>query len=969
LIIVIALAGGYLLFTELWTRKLWFDSLDFTGVFTTVLGTQVLLFAAFFAAMTLIVGVNVIIAMRSGRKKAKRGPNPLLDRYRELLDKYRIWVGLIPAAVFGIVTGWNATAQSMMYLSWWNRRPFGTVDQYFGMDASFYVFELPVWRDLLSFAQSALLLSLAAAAVVHLVLGSIDFGQAQIVGGQVVFARSKGPRTSSPLPRIQLSILGGLWLVGMGCQLLLSRYSLLNENGTLFTGMHYTDFNSRLVAYQVMAVISFICAALFFANVFIKRLMLPLAGVVLMLVSGLILSMIYPAVIQNFEVMPNEPDKESAFIQKHVAATRESFAIEEVEIENYTAVSEVNAGQLKNDAAALPGVRLIDPAVVSQTFEQLQQVKGYYKVADELDVDRYVIDGQETDAVVAAREIKLAGLPDQQWNNIHTVYTHGNGLIAAYGNRRQTGGSPVWIEKDIPSTGELGEYEGRIYFGEDSSQYVIVGREPDPETGEIQPIELDTPGGSEAGGETYNVYEGTGGVPIGDWFTQLLYATHFMDINILLSDRVVSVSKILYDRTPTERVEQVAPWLTLDQNIYPAVVDKRLVWIVDCYTTSDLYPNSELVTLTESTDRLLPSTRVNYMRNSVKAVVDAADGSVVLYAWEPDDPILATYAAAFPGSVTPREEISDDLMAHLRYPNDLFNVQRQLLSRYHMTDPKQWYQQSDLWEIPDDPISTETPKPLEPAYYLSIKWPKTSAPIFSETAVYVPKGRQNLAAYLSVIAEATSPDYGKLRVLVMSNTRQIDGPGQTFNAMTTDAQVAEVLRSFLFQGSAEAIYGNLLTLPMGNGLLYVMPIYAQRQASTGSYPALNYVVVRFGEHVSIGQTLQEALDKVFQGDAGADTGEQPVASDTTQPTQPDNPATPAPTPTATSTTPATPIPTATSTIPADPQSAAAESLKKAEEAFTAADAALREGDLGTYQAKVAEARDELSKALELLGVK
>ncbi|MDR1237728.1 MAG: UPF0182 family protein, partial [Propionibacteriaceae bacterium] len=427
LVIVIVIILAYYVFSEFWTRKLWFDSLASTSVFTTMLVTQVVLFAVFFAAMAIVAGLNIWLALRSKPKNAtSSAQSAFADRYREVLNRYTALSILIPSVVLGAIAGWNSSSNQMTYLAWMNRQPFGSADQYFGLDISFYVFELPVWQDLLNFAQGALIVGLIAAVVVHFVIGNLSFGQAQHVGGQLVFQR--GQRTRAPAAmRIQLSVLGGLWLVALGGQMLIARYGLLNQTGTLFTGMHYTDFNSRLIAYQVMAVIAFICAALFFANIFIRRLILPIASVVLMIVTGLILAMIYPAIIQNFEVKPNEPDKERPFIAAHVEATRQAFGISEVEIVPYVAVTKVSPGQLKNDAEALPGVRLIDPAVVSPTFQQLQQVRGYYTVPEELDVDRYIIDGKETDAVVAAREINLSGLPDQQWNNIHTVYTHGNG--------------------------------------------------------------------------------------------------------------------------------------------------------------------------------------------------------------------------------------------------------------------------------------------------------------------------------------------------------------------------------------------------------------------------------------------------------------------------------------------------------------------------------------------------------------
>lgn len=931
----------WVVFAEVWTDKLWYDSVNYSQVFSTKLSAEVLLFAAFFSVMVLVVGGNMWLAFRLRPRQQRSGQSAVLDRYRDLLER-NVWLAiLLPAGFLGLMAGVGAAAQVTKYLAWWNRTPFGTADPYFGLDVGFYVFEYPVWSDVLSFLMSATIFALVAAASVHFTLGGI------VIGRRVQNQNRAG--------RIHLSVLAGLALVLYGLSQLLGRYAILVERGTLLTGMQYTEDNARLTAKLVIAVIAFICAGLFFGNGFLKRSTFASAGVVLLVVSGLIVGVIYPAVVRSFQVLPNEPDKERPYIAANIAATRAAFDVADTEVTEYAAVSQVRPGQLKQDAGALPGIRLIDPAVVADTYDQLQQVRGYYSFPQTLDVDRYVVDGVETDAVVAARELDQSKLPDRSWNNLHTVYTHGYGLVAAYGNRRSSGGDPVWIDGDLPPSGVLGQYEGRVYFGEKSSTYAIVGREPGQ-----SPLELDTPGGSQSGSETYNTYAGSGGVPIGNLITRLLYATHFMDLNLLLSDRVNSASKVLYDRTPKQRVAQVAPWLTLDSNIYPAVVDHRLVWIVDGYTVSNNYPNSQLQSLRESTsdaqsgfDAGQADVDVNYMRNSVKAVVDAADGSVQLYAWTPDDPILQSYQKAFPGTVKAKDAISPDLLAHLRYPEDLFKVQRKVLERYHMTNPDAWYQQSDLWQVPSDPTRSATQGSatpaatglIEPPYYLSIKWPGDSSAVFSQTAVFVPKGRSNLASYMSVVAEATSPDYGQLRVLRMSATHQVDGPGQTFNAMTTDSRFAGLLRNYTSQGSAEAKYGNLLTLPMGNGLLYVMPIYTIRQASTGSYPALRLVAVRFGQYVGIGATLQEALDQVFSGDAGASTGEA---------------ETPAQNPTSPSTAPSPPTST-------DKQTAASQAMAKAQTAFDAADAALRKGDLAEYQTQIGIAKQAVTEAMKQLG--
>ncbi|MDO5501436.1 MAG: UPF0182 family protein, partial [Propionibacteriaceae bacterium] len=543
----------------------------------------------------------------------------------------------------------------------------------------------------------------------------------------------------------------------------------------------------------------------------------------------------------------------------------------------------------------------------------------------------------------------LEGLQDRSWNNIRTVYTHGYGLVASYGNRRQPGGEPEWLVRDMPPVGPLAEHQPRIYFGEQHSEYSIVGAPAG-----TPPVELDTPGGGDAGGERRNTYSGEGGVPIGSWFNRLLYATKMADVNILLSGRVNEASKIIYDRTPRQRVQAAAPWLTVDSNSYPALVEGRVVWIVDAYTTSNDYPNSHRISLDDATSdtqtrgtTVTPDTRINYIRNSVKAVVDAYDGSVKLYEWDESDPVLQTWKKAYPDTVTPRGDISPALLEHLRYPDDLFKVQREVLGRYHVTDPMAWFQQNDLWVTPNDPVAQNNQR--ENPYLLSIKWPGDTQANFSQTSVFVPRGRNNLAAFMAVNADAASPEYGRMRILRMNDTQQVDGPNQSFNAMVTDESVANRLRPYLNQGSAQVVYGNLLTLPLGGGLLYAQPIYTQKAAGQGSYPALTFVTVRFGERVGIGDTLQEALDQVFGGDAGASTGEGETegedAPDTVEAGAEGPDAQPG---------------------PAD-NPAAVRALGEASTAFNEAQDALRQGDLGLYQQKIEEARAAIQRAQGALG--
>lgn len=927
LIILVGLIVVALVFTNVWTDRMWFDALNFPTVWSTQFWTRTGLFLAFGVIGALIVVGNIWIAFRVRPKIRASGPNSeLVQRYRELLES-RLGVVLVVVGVLvGLFSGTSALGQVQTFLAWRSKVPFGAEDSTFGLDIGFYVFDYPWWRFVVSSVAAMLFTAVIAAVIAHFLLGALKFN----------LRRADG---STPAAQAHISVLVGLLVLTGAVGAWLDRYGFQLDSSGLFTGVTYTDAEARITASLVLAIIGALCALFFFANAFVRRWIVPVTALVLMLVSAIILSGIYPAIVQQFTVRPNEPDREGPYISAHIASTRTAYGIDDVEITDYAAETEATAGQLRADAEALPGIRLIDPAVVSPTFDQLQQVRGYYSFPQLLDVDRYTIDDQENDAVVAVRELDVTNIPDRSWNNLHTAYTHGYGMVIAHGNRQGQNGEPVWMSYNMPVDGQIKDYEPRIYFGESHREYSIVGG---PEGGVT--YEIDS-------ANSMYTYEGVGGVPIGNWFNRLLYALKYGDINILLSERVNPESRIIYDRTPRERVQAAAPWLTLDSNVYPAVVEGRVVWIVDGYTTSDTYPNSQRVSLAQAVDdsqtdpALVPTDTVNYMRNSVKAVVDAYDGTVTLYEWDTEDPVLKTWERAYPGTVQPRDRIPAALMSHLRYPEDMFKVQRELLARYHVTDPNVWFQNNDLWEIPRDPVAQNNQK--ETPYYLSIKWPSVEGQpaipaAFSQTTVFVPRGRQNLAAYMAVNAEATSPDYGKIRVLRMADNRQIDGPGQTFNAMRTNETVAGRLRQYLNQGAAAVTYGNLLTLPVGGGLLYVQPVYTQSQGSTGAYPVLTFVMVRFGEHVGIGETLQEALDQVFAGDAGAQTGEQSGQQGQNQSGQ-----------------------SGAQLGEISPEASA--KLRESQTLFNEADEALKTGDLGTYQTKMNQARDALNEAIRLMG--
>ncbi|HEY6739151.1 MAG TPA: UPF0182 family protein, partial [Actinopolymorphaceae bacterium] len=735
--------------------------------------------------------------------------------------------------------------------------------------------------------------------------------------------------------------------------LVLGDHRLSQQN---FTGITYSDAHALLPAKTILTFIALICALLFFANVVRRTWLLPGLGLGLLVLSSVLLGWLWPTVVQAVQVRPNEPDRERPFIEYNINATRYAYGVSGASVKPYTVKTKAEKGQLAEDGESVPGIRLVDPTVVPSTFEQLQQIRGFYSFANPLDVDRYEIDGKTRDAVVAVREIDLEGVPqDQQnWNNNHTVFTHGYGFVSAYGNQKNSEGGPVWMEGGIPPTGDLGKFEPRVYYGEKSPDYSIVGRPKG-----APPIELDVPSGSGEGESSYT-YKGKGGVPIGSFFDRVLFAAKFQDVNLLLSERVNENSKILFDRSPRDRVQKVAPWLTLDSDPYPAVVDGRVVWIVDGYTMADSYPMSQRLDVRDATSDSLtpapaivgqPSAQVNYVRNSVKAVVDAYDGTVDLYAWEESDPLLRTWMKSFPGTVKPKKEMPDELLDHVRYPEDMMKLQREILGQYHVTDPKVFYEGTERWRVPADPTKEEQGL-KQPAYFLSVRMPDQEKPVFSLTSTYIYYNRENLAAFVAVDADARSKDYGKIRVLSVAGVddgsgqedgqEQVDGPKQLANKLESDQAVRDALLPFRQQGSnTKIVNGNLLTLPAAGGLLYVQPVYVQRTGE-GSYPLLRLVLASYGGRIGVDSTLQGALDKIFEGQSGADTEEDgDTDGGQVEPPPDDGEDTGGPVP-----------------------DEVARALDEANEAFDKADAALKAGNLAEYEKFVRQARAAVARALD-----
>ncbi|CAB4844272.1 unannotated protein [freshwater metagenome] len=514
----------------------------------------------------------------------------------------------------------------------------------------------------------------------------------------------------------------------------------------------------------------------------------------------------------------------------------------------------------------------MDPNVLPATFRQLQQIKPYYTFPDSLDVDRYMIDGVKRDVIVAVRELNIAGNPSRNWINDHLVYTHGFGFVAAFGNTRDADGKPSFAVGDLPPTKGLGEFQPRIYFGENVPDYSIIGGVKTD-----SPVEFDYPDDASSNGQKNYTYRGTGGVPVGSLVNKIVFALKYQEQKLLLSSLINKDSKILFERNPRERVAKVAPWLTLDGDPYPALIDGKVLWIIDGYTTSAGYPYAKQISLSSATSDALTANSsaitaqgnqsINYIRNSVKATVDAYDGTVTLYQWDEKDPVLATWSKAFPGTVTPKSKISKDLMAHIRYPEDMFRVQREILSAYHVKTAAAFYGGQDFWRVPRDPSTFGANASAQPPYYLTLQMPGEAKPEFAMTTPFVPRGgRENLSAF-AVVNSDSGPNYGKITVLQLPRSTNVAGPSQVASNFEAKPEVANSL-SLLRQGGSDVVLGNLLTLPVGGGLLYVQPVYVRATSNSAAYPLLQKVLVSFGDQIGYDDTLKGALDQVFGGNSG-----------------------------------------------------------------------------------------------------
>ena len=884
-IVVLLLIGPRLVDTYI--NWLWFGELGFRGVFTTVLLTRLALF--------LIVGILVGAVVFAGFGLAYRarpvfvptkGPGDALAQYRALiLSRVRLFVIGVPVLI-GVLAGIVAQSYWMPVQLFLEGGDFGIKDPQFGLDLGFFAFELPFYRFVLTYLFIAVFVALIVNALVHYIFGGIRL--------------SGRSGTLSRPARIQLVTLAGILVLLKVAAYWLDRYELLSHTraGKPFTGAGYTDINAVLPAKLILLAIAVICAVAVFSALVLKDLRIPAIGLALLLLSSLVVGAGWPLIVEQFSVKPNAAQKESEYIARSIKATRDAYGLTDdvVTYRDYSGTasaptgSEQLAKQVAADRSTIANIRVLDPNIVSPAFTQLQQGKNFYAFPDSLSSDRYQDrSGSLRDYVVAARELDPAKLRDNQrdWINRHTVYTHGNGFIAAPANTvrgvadkpDENGGYPEFLVNAVDDNGKVlsdgpaALAQPRVYYGpiiaSDTNDYAIVGKNGDDR-------EYDYENNS---GTKNSTYTGTGGVPVGGALARTVFGLKYAERNFLFSNVIGDNSKILFNRDPSRRVEAVAPWLTVDSGTYPAIVDKRMVWIVDGYTTLDNYPYSQQTSLSEATfdsqvgktGGALPNQQVSYIRNSVKATVDAYDGTVTLYQQDEKDPVLKAWMKIFPGTVKPKSDISPDLARHLRYPEDLFKVQRTLLARYHVNDPVTFFSTSDFWQVPDDPNASTG---SQPPYYIVAKdiTKNDNSASFQLTSALNRFQRDFLAAYVS--ASSDPETYGKITVLTVPGT--VQGPKLVNNAITTDNQVSSHVGIIKNQNILR--WGNLLTLPVANGgLLFVEPLYASPgQGDQSSYPRLIRVGMFYNGKVGYATTVRDALDMVFGPGAGA-TATAPAA--------------------------------------------------------------------------------------------
>ena len=812
--------------TTFWVDWLWFEETGYSILFTKSVTTQFILGLVGGALFFLIVYSNGLLAKRLARHDFQVHRGRIIEFPQlEGLKRFLHWILLGGAAFFACLVGIWAGGQWQVYLQYRNALPFGTVDPLFSRDIGFYFFTLPFYRFLYQYGIVVLLFSFLSSLLVQLTEGQ-------------VWLTTRGPRLAK-LARVHLSAIVASFLLLMSFHYRLEIFDLLFSDRGIVFGASYTDIKAQLPVLRILIWVSALCAILVLVSAFRQTYKLALWGIGALVAIAIAGNTLYPGIIQRLEVAPNEISKESPYIDLGIKYTRMAYGINEVQEEEYPALENLSLEKLKQNELVLQNIRLWDHRPLLRTYGQLQVIRTYYDFVD-VDNDRYLIDGQYRQVSLSPRELSSERLPSRIWINEHLTYTHGYGLCLGPVNQITPEGLPQFMIKDIPpvATTNIKVTRPQIYYGEITDSYCFV---------KTKSKEFDYPSGDE---NVYTEYTGSGGIPVGGLLRQLLFSFRFKEPKILLSSDIHSDSLLMFDRSITQRIRKLLPFLIYDRDPYMVVSDDgRLFWMVDGYTVSNMFPYSQ------------PTPELgNYIRNSVKATIDAYNGTVRFYISDPKDLIIQVYSKIFPGVFKTMDEMPGDLRRHIRYPEDLFTIQANVYATYHMKDPQVFYNKEDLWRIPSLPQATGA-TPIEP-YYIIMKLNLESArEEFILMIPFTPARRENMIAWMA--ARCDEPNYGKLIVYNFPKQRLVYGPSQIVSRVNQDAEISKQL-TLWSQGGSNVIRGSLLVIPVQESILYIQPLYLAASQESG-LPELKRIIVAFGNTIAMEETLELSLARIFGG--------------------------------------------------------------------------------------------------------
>jgi len=816
-LILLSLIAGFI--TDFW----WFTSLDYQKVFWTFYETRYLMWLFGLIVFLAFILLNVRIAMRSAQSLQA---DPRIEKIVEALGKVLRVLIYGGSGFLALIMAGTLSAQWMEYLLMVNSESFGVVDPIFGRDIGFYVFTLPFLNSAVNWCLGAVVLVMIACVAVYLVRQGVSF--------------AFGRLTATRQARRHIALLAGILFLLVAVRIWLGRFDVLYSmrSGSFF-GAGFTDVNAQIPAAWIMAAVTLAAGALIAHALYAGLWKRLIRSIIAYVAAAFLVAIVYPGLIQKFVVNPNEQSKELEYIRNNIIYTRLAYQLDRIEEKEINPGRDILASDLARDSATINNIMLWDYRPLASTLDQLQVIRLYYDFPD-VDIDRYTLpDGSYRQVMLSARELNQSKLPAnaRTWVNLNLVYTHGYGVAMSPVTVVTEEGLPEFYLSDIPPESPVGLDVKRpgFYFGEETRARVIV-------RGNIE--EFDYPVGDQ---NKMTRYAEAAGVPIGSFFRKLLYAMHFGDLNILISGYIGPESRILYNRRIQERVSTIAPFLKFDEDPYLVVAEGRLHWICDAYTTTTMYPCSK------------PIRDVNYIRNSVKVVVDAYDGSAQFYVYDEKDPIISAYRRIFPSLFQNASEMPPSLRAHVRYPQDLFDMQSSIFETYHMEDPQVFYNKEELWNIAYEKLQENVQK-ME-SYYVILRLPGEQREEFIQMIPYTPNRRDNMIAWLC--ARSDIANYGKMLVYKFPKQDLTYGPMQVSARIDQDAYISQQLTLWSQHGSS-VTRGNLLVIPIRNDLLYVQPIYLQ--ATTGKLPELKRIIVSYGNRIAMETKLEDGLARVFGGD-------------------------------------------------------------------------------------------------------